>query len=182
MRKSTTGKSFMPDVINFDEDFPEIDYDLATFNYIGNNPIDCGPYEFSTPYYIGDNGVKYPTHYTISEVNEDGSLKTDIEMHTKLIEVIWTLIVDKYHLETNWGGFLDKPVDAVDEWIDELYDEVDYYTGKKPMSKVLFAIDRDRYTTFAYDFVVGLVDTAMEDLAINGVAEVADFRVTLKKY
>ena len=172
----------IPDIVDYSVDFPEIDYDFAEAHYIGDKKIDCGPYEFSEPYYLRDDGLRYSAHYVISEVNEDGSLKTDVEMHQRLIEWVWMLVVDYYDLATNLAGEFNAPVDAIDEYIDECYDEVNYYLGKAPLSRVLYYLDQGKYVEIAYDFVVSLVQEVMYDLAVNGVAEVADFKVILKKY
>ena len=170
------------DIVDYSVDFPEVDYDFAEAHYFGDKPIERGPYEFSEPYYLRDDGLRYSTHYVISEVNEDGSLKTDVEMRERLIELLWNLIVDYYDLATNMAGEFNAPVDVIDEYIDECYGEVNYYLDKAPASRVIYRVDPTKYAEFAYGFVVNLVEETMTELAEFGESKLCDFFITVTKY
>lgn len=172
----------IPDIVDYSVDFPEVDYDFAEARYFGNKPIERGPFEFSEPRYIMDDGMRYPTHFVISEVNEDGSLKTDIEMRQRLIELLWTLIVDYWGLQTNMAGEFNEPVIVIDEYIDECYGEVNYHLGKAPASRVIYRVDPTKYAEIAYDFVVNIIQEVMSELAEFGESELCEFLITVKKY
>jgi len=164
-----------PEYVDYDRVIRDIPYNVIHFQYVG----DIEPYTNV----FGQQLIKLPNElyrrYVKYDIERQDNWVDDVA-NANLVKELWDMVVDIYDFHTNLAGEFDMRLEMIDDYIDSTYEEVDYTFDKRPMSEMLFYLNRDLYTACACDIVVGLVDSALEELAETGRTKLCDYEITIE--